>query len=87
MPQSKLLQKTNINFKFAVQLANGIKLELQKLRITAEEGYSKIFEEVKILAYNLNIEIQISKNKCIDAIYQKVHQRNFIENFFYFLHK
>jgi asparagine synthetase B (glutamine-hydrolysing) len=61
LPLSKFLQKLNIDLKLAVQLANDIQKELQKLRTHADEFFKEIFEEVKVAAEKFDIEIKIPR--------------------------
>lgn len=60
LPLSKLLQKSNINFKLAVQLPNYTKKELQELRTHADDIFKEIFV-VKGVAEKFDIEIKIPR--------------------------
>lgn len=44
---SKFLQKSNIDLKLAVQLANDTQQELHELRTHADDVFKEIFEQVK----------------------------------------
>ncbi|KAL4143541.1 hypothetical protein QTP88_005860 [Uroleucon formosanum] len=61
LPLSKFLQKSNIDLKLAVQLANDTKKELQELRTHVDDVFKKIFEEVKVVAEKFDIEIKIPR--------------------------
>lgn len=61
LPSIKLLQKPNIDLKLAVQLANNTKQGLQVLKTNTEEVFKRIFEEVKTLPDNFDIEIKIPR--------------------------
>lgn len=61
LPLSKFLQKSNINLKLAVQLANDTKKELQELWTHVDDVFKEIFEEVKVLAEKFDIEIKIPR--------------------------
>lgn len=61
LPLSKFLQKSNIDLKLAVQLANDTQKELQELRTHADDVFKEIFEEVKVVAEKFDIEIKIPR--------------------------
>jgi len=61
LPLSKFLQKSNIDLKLAVQLANDTQKELQEIRTHADDVFKEIFEEVKVVAEKFDIEIKISR--------------------------
>jgi HJR/Mrr/RecB family endonuclease len=61
LPLSKFLQKSNIDLKLAVQLANDTQKELQEFRTYADDFFKEIFEEVKAVAEKFDIEIKIPR--------------------------
>lgn len=61
LPLSNFLQKSNIDLKLAVQLANDIKQEMEELRTNAGKIFKVIFEQVRILSEKFNIEIRIPR--------------------------
>lgn len=58
LPFSKFLQKSKIDLKLAVQLANDTKKELQELRTHADDVFKEIFEKVKVAAKNSILELK-----------------------------
>jgi hypothetical protein len=70
LPLSKILQKSNIDLKLTVQLANDTQKELQEFRTHTDDFFKEIFEKVKVVAEKFDIEIKIPRltkkqtNKC-----------------------
>jgi len=68
--ESKFLQKSNINLKLAVHLANDANQEVSKLRTQADDVFKERFEEAKEIFRrpfcNLNTRLRMSHGTLID---------------------
>lgn len=58
---SKCLQTTSIDLKEAMALAKNTKQELEEIRINADTYFREIFEQVKLMTAQFDIEIKIPR--------------------------